>query len=67
LQNAAHGALDRAVVHFAKHDPRARTGGVEAFARNLGLVLHEALFMTPKSADFARVQRERLALIRDNR
>ena len=53
-------------MHFGKHDPRARTGGVEAFARNLGLVFREVLFMTPASADFARVRRERLPLICDN-
>jgi hypothetical protein len=66
LQNAAHGAVDRTVVHFGKHDPHARTGGVEAFARNLGLVFREVLFMTPDSVDFARVQREQLPLICDN-
>jgi hypothetical protein len=66
LQNAAHGAVDRTVVHFGKHDPRTRAGGVEAFARNLGLVFREVQFMTPSNADFARVQRERLALICDN-
>jgi hypothetical protein len=66
LQNAAHGPVDRTVVHFGKHDPRARMGGVEAFARNLALVFREVLFMTPSTADFARVQRERLPMICDN-
>ena len=66
MQNAAHSAIDRTVVHLGKHDPRARTGGVEAFARNLELVFREVLFMTPSSADFARVRRERLPLICDN-
>jgi hypothetical protein len=66
LQDAVHSALERTIVHFGKHEPRAKTGGVEAFARNLGLVFREVLFMTPASADFARVQRERLPLICDN-
>jgi hypothetical protein len=66
LQNAVHNPLERTVVHFGKHDPRAKTGGVEAFARNLGLVFREVMFMTPQSADFTRVQRERLPLICDN-
>jgi hypothetical protein len=76
LQNALHtspgpaalgaSAFKRAVVHFGKHDPLAKTGGVEAFARNLGLVFGQVLFMTPESADFARVRRERLPLICDN-
>ena len=66
MQKPAPSAIDRTVVHFGKHDPHARAGGVEAFARNLGLVFREVLFMTPASADFARVQRERLPLICDN-
>ena len=66
MQTTDRSAIDRSVVHFGKHDPRARAGGVEAFARNLGLVFREVLFMTPESADFARVRRERLPLICDN-
>lgn len=41
-------------------------GGVETFARSLELVFEHVLFMTPASADFARVRRERLPLICDN-
>jgi hypothetical protein len=66
LQDTVHNAHERTVVHFGKHDPRAKTGGVEAFARNLALVFREVLFMTPASADFARVRREKLPLICDN-
>lgn len=65
MQNAAK-PLDRTVVHYGKHDPRSRAGGVEAFARNLGLVFRDVQFMTRQSADFERVRRERLPLICDN-
>jgi len=64
--DVATGTLDRTVVHLGKHDPRARTGGVEAFARSLQLVFREVLFMTPATLDFDRVRRERLALVCDN-
>jgi hypothetical protein len=58
--------IARTVVHYALHDPRTHTGGVETFARNLGLVFERVQYMTPETIDIARVRAERLPVICDN-
>ena len=58
--------IPRTVVHYSKNDPRTYRGGVESFARNLGLIFEQVEFMTPESRDLARVRRERLPVICDN-
>jgi hypothetical protein len=58
--------LERTIVHFALNDPREARGGVETFARTLGRFFREVLYMTPKTLDLARVQRERLPMVCDN-
>jgi hypothetical protein len=58
--------LARTVVHYGPNDPRTAVGGVEAFARNLGLLFEGVEFMTPRSRDFERVRAERLPVICDN-
>jgi len=58
--------IPRTVVHYALNDPREVRGGVETFARNLGLVFEEVLFMTPKTRDEALVRSRRLPVICDN-
>jgi glycosyltransferase involved in cell wall biosynthesis len=54
------------VVHYGGSDPRTTTGGVETFARNLGLVFDEVAFMTPRTLDPERVRREKSVVICDN-
>jgi len=54
------------VVHYGRTDPRVQTGGVETFARNLGLAFREVLFMTPASRDVDLVRRRKLVVICDN-
>lgn len=54
------------VVHYGRTDPRVTTGGVETFARNLGLAFREVLFMTPSSRDVELVRRRRIPVICDN-
>lgn len=54
------------VVHYGRHDPLTHVGGVETFARNLGLVFEQVEFMTPATLDVERVRRERLPVICDN-
>lgn len=58
--------IPRTVVHYSKNDPRTYRGGVESFARNLGLVFDKVEFMTPRSRDLARVRQQRLPVICDN-
>jgi glycosyltransferase involved in cell wall biosynthesis len=58
--------IDRRVVHYGLNDPRTTAGGVETFARNLGLVFEDVRFMTPDTLDVALVKRERLPVICDN-
>ena len=54
------------VVHYGAHDPREHVGGVETFARNLGFVFRDVLFMTPRRRDLSLVEREKLPVICDN-
>ncbi|MEM7154742.1 MAG: hypothetical protein AAF799_17970 [Myxococcota bacterium] len=54
------------VAHYGRFDPRTTTGGVETFARNLGIVFEEVEFLTPKTTDFADVMRRKLPVICDN-
>jgi glycosyltransferase involved in cell wall biosynthesis len=63
---AVPALIPRTVVHYSKNDPRTYRGGVESFARNLGLVFERVEFMTPGNIDLARVKRERLPVICDN-
>ncbi len=58
--------IERTVVHYALNDPRSVRGGVETFAKNLGLVFREVLFMTPKTRDLDLVRARRLPVICDN-
>jgi hypothetical protein len=58
--------LPRTVVHYALNDPRTTLGGVETFARNLGLVFEAVDFMTPDTLDLERIRRERLLVVCDN-
>jgi len=58
--------IPRTVAHYALHDPRHATGGVEAFARDLRAIFEDVVFMTPASRDEARVARERLPVVCDN-
>jgi hypothetical protein len=58
--------IPRTVVHYSKNDPRSYRGGVESFARNLGLIFEQVEFMTPETRDVERVRRERLPVICDN-
>lgn len=58
--------LERTIVHYGLNDPRQHTGGVETFARNLGLFFSEVLFMTPGTRDEALVRGRRLSVICDN-
>jgi glycosyltransferase involved in cell wall biosynthesis len=54
------------VVHYGRFDPHQHMGGVETFARNLGLVFEEVLTMHPGHRDQALVEREHLPVICDN-
>lgn len=58
--------IPRTVVHFGKHDPRRRVGGVATFAQNLELVFERVEYMTGEHHDFDRVLRDRLPVICDN-
>ena len=60
------GKLPYIVIHYGRHDPRDRGGGVEAFARRLQTVFDEVRFMTPSSRDIAEVVENRLPVICDN-
>jgi len=56
------------IVHHGRFDPRVTTGGVETFARNLGLIFEEVLFTTPKTSRKERkaIMERRLPVICDN-
>ena len=54
------------VAHYGRFDPRVTTGGVETFARNLGIVFDEVEFLTPNTQDKARVMAEQIPVICDN-
>lgn len=54
------------IVHYSQQDPRAHVGGVETFARSLGLIFEEVEFMTPATLDVERVRRQRLPVVCDN-
>lgn len=54
------------VVHYSKHNPEARLGGVEAFARNLGLIFEHVEYMFAGSIDIDRVRDQELMVICDN-
>jgi hypothetical protein len=58
--------LDRSIVHYALHDPRAVRGGVETFARTLESIFREVRYMTPETLDLELIRRERLPVICDN-
>jgi len=54
------------VIHHGRYHPLEHLGGVETFARNLGLVFEEVTFTTPSTLDPEQVERERLPVICDN-
>jgi glycosyltransferase involved in cell wall biosynthesis len=54
------------VVHYGQGDPRVQTGGVETFARNLGLAFESVEFMTPETLDVGSVVERRLPVVCDN-
>ncbi len=54
------------VAHYGRFDPRVTTGGVETFARNLGIVFEEVEFLTPSTQDRDRVIAEKIPVICDN-
>jgi glycosyltransferase involved in cell wall biosynthesis len=58
--------LPHRIVHFSQHDPRTHVGGVETFARSLGLIFEAVEFMTPETLDVERLRRERLPVVCDN-
>jgi glycosyltransferase involved in cell wall biosynthesis len=66
LSTAMPSRIPQTVVHYGLFDPRQHTGGVETFARNLGLVFEDVLFMTPETRDESLVRREKLPVICDN-
>ena len=58
--------LPLAVTHYSKNDPTSYRGGVETFARTLGLFFEDVEFMCPRTLDAARVFRESRMVIADN-
>lgn len=54
------------VVHYGANDPQTYRGGVESFARNLGLIFDEVSFMFPGNLDIDKVRREKLMVVCDN-
>jgi hypothetical protein len=60
------GKVPIAVVHYGKNDPETHRGGVEAFARNLGLVFEDVAFMHPGTLDVERVRAEGRMVVCDN-
>jgi len=58
--------IPRTIVHYGRHDPRTHTGGVETFAKNLGLAFEEVVFMTPETRDERLVLAKRWPVICDN-
>lgn len=66
LSTAMPSRIPETIVHYGRFDPRRHTGGVETFAKNLGLVFADVLFMTPESRDDELVRRERMMVVCDN-
>lgn len=55
-----------AVCHHGRHDPRHKVGGVETFARNLGLVFEEVLFSTTRAPLVREATRRGIPIVCDN-
>ena len=58
--------IPRTIVHYGRYDPRTHTGGVETFARNLGLAFENVVFMTPETRDENLVLQQRWPVLCDN-
>jgi glycosyltransferase involved in cell wall biosynthesis len=59
------------VIHYGRHDPRTKTGGVETFARDLGLAFRDVRFLQskvdgPGSPAMAQAIAEGLPVVCDN-
>lgn len=54
------------VIHYGRHDARIKVGGVETFARNLGMIFEDVDFMTPDTLDVEWVDKNRPLVICDN-
>jgi len=54
------------VIHYGANDPLTFRGGVETFARNLGLLFEKVRFMHPGNLDADLAARERIPVICDN-
>jgi len=55
-----------AICHHGRHDPRHHVGGVETFARNLGLVFEEVLFSTTKAPLLREAMARGIPIVCDN-
>lgn len=58
--------ISSTIVHYGQHNPLKLTGGVETFARNLGIAFEEVVFMTPETRDERLVLEKRWPVICDN-
>ncbi len=58
--------LPLAVAHYGRHDPTTHVGGVETFARNLGLIFERVALLHPGSAELKRWEGSGLPIICDN-
>ncbi|HIA03841.1 MAG TPA: hypothetical protein EYN06_06345 [Myxococcales bacterium] len=54
------------IAHYGRFDPRVSTGGVETFARNLGIVFEEVDFITPETLDVTKERDAGTVIICDN-
>jgi hypothetical protein len=55
-----------AVAHYGRNDPATRVGGVETFARNLGLVFEEVALLHPRSPDLRAWASRGIPIVCDN-
>lgn len=54
------------ICHHGRHDPRVKVGGVETFARNLGLIFEEVIFSTTQKPLLREVLERRVPVVCDN-
>ncbi|MEX1363359.1 MAG: hypothetical protein AB1Z98_09550, partial [Nannocystaceae bacterium] len=54
------------VAHYGRNDPTTHVGGVETFARNLGLIFEEVALLHPRSPDLDDWRRRGAPIICDN-